>query len=135
MADGHRRRLEEVEHQMRQAEHRRQGTSDREAARHQRRRDVRGGGSPAKPQQRRRSHPSSHEQKAYRAARDRANRKISVTIHGIAYFSTLALILVATRSIRVTAIVGLGWGIGFAIHYFVAVVVPELRERWIREEV
>jgi two-component system sensor histidine kinase HydH len=32
-------------------------------------------------------------------------------------------------------IVGLAWGIGFAIHYFVAVMVPELRARWIREEV
>jgi len=102
---------------------------------HHRRRDTRGGGSPSKSQQSRHSRPSSPEQKAYRAARERANRKIGVTIHGIAYFSTLALILVATRSIRVTLIVALSWGIGFAIHYFVAVIVPELRQRWIREEV
>jgi signal transduction histidine kinase len=157
VADHHRRRLEEVGHRieevgaelerkahrgiekiekgLRQAEHRRQRTSERESARRRRRRDARDDESPSKPQRSRRRPPSSPEKEAYRAARERANRKIGVTIHGIAYFSTLALILVATRSIRVTAIVALGWGIGFAIHYFVGVLVPELRERWIREEV
>jgi signal transduction histidine kinase len=127
--------LRQVEHKMRRAEHGRQRTSAREAARRQRRHDAQGGGPRLKPQQSRRSRPSSPEQKAYRVARERANRKIGVTIHGIAYFSTLALILVASHNIRATLIVALSWGIGFAIHYFVAVIVPELRERWIREEV
>lgn len=75
------------------------------------------------------------EEKIYRAARSRANRRMGWTIHLIAYASTLALILVATRSFRVALIVGLAWGIGLSLHYFAAIMAPGLRQRWIEEEV
>ena len=47
-------------------------------------------------------------EKIYRAARSRANRRMGWTIHLIAYASTLALILVASRSFRV-ALIGSVW--------------------------
>jgi signal transduction histidine kinase len=47
----------------------------------------------------------------------------------------LLFLLVATRSLRAVVIVAMGWGIGVALHYFWAVVAPELRERWIEREV
>jgi signal transduction histidine kinase len=75
------------------------------------------------------------EEKIYRQARTRANHRIGWTIHLITCASTLALILFATRSIRVAIIVGLGWGILLSIHYFAALVAPGLRQRWIEDEV
>jgi len=47
----------------------------------------------------------------------------------------LALILVASRSIRVMLIVALAWGVGLATHYFLAIIVPEWRRRWVQQEV
>ncbi len=85
------------------------------------------GGQPRRP------HPP--EDLAYRLARRRANAKIRFLTHFVAYGSVLALILVSTRSIRVTFIVAAAWGIGVAIHYFTAVVAPGLRERLIEHEV
>ena len=132
MTNRHRRRLEEAERQTRRTERKRHRAEAREAARRRPQRPTQGRGAPQKP---RRGRSLSPEQQAYQDARTRANLKIGVSIHGVAYFATLVLILVATRSVRVTMIVGLAWGIGFGIHYFVAVVVPGLRARWIREEV
>lgn len=77
----------------------------------------------------------SPDKRALREARRRVNMKIGVAIHAIAYFSVLALILVASRSFRATLIVAMGWGVGFGIHYFVAVVVPAWRKRWVQQEV
>jgi signal transduction histidine kinase len=75
------------------------------------------------------------EDRAYQLARRRANAKIRFLTHFVAYASVLALILVSTRSFRVTFIVAAAWGIGVAIHYFSAVVAPGLRERLIEHEV
>jgi len=76
----------------------------------------------------------SPEERAYRAARSRANRRAFFYTHGVAYLSTLALLLVATRSLRVVTLVAAAWGIALALHYFGVVVVPDLRRRWIDEE-
>lgn len=74
------------------------------------------------------------EERRYRAARSRANRRIGWLIHLTAYGSVLVLILVSSRSIRATIIVALAWGIGLALHYVAALAAPRLRERWIADE-
>jgi signal transduction histidine kinase len=84
---------------------------------------------------RRHRRPHSPEERAYQHARRRANAKIRFLTHFVAYASVLALILVSTRSFRATFIVAAAWGIGVAIHYFTAVVAPDLRERLIEHEV
>ena len=89
----------------------------------------------APPPRTRRRASLTPEERAYREARRRANAKIGFLTHGIAYLSVLALILVSSRSIRVTLIVATAWGIGLAIHYFSAVVAPGLRRRLIEDEV
>ncbi len=83
----------------------------------------------------RRRSTETPEQRAYRQAQRRVNVKISFYTHLIAYGSVLTLILVTTRSFRVAMIVATAWGIGLAIHYFVAMVAPSLRQRMIDEEV
>ncbi len=74
------------------------------------------------------------EERRYRAARSRANRRIRWLIHLVSYGSVLTLILVSSRSVRATVIVALAWGIGLALHYVVSLLAPGLRERWIAEE-
>jgi signal transduction histidine kinase len=76
----------------------------------------------------------SAEDRAYRAAQGRANRRASFYTHAVAYGATLFMLLVTTRNPRVLMIVATAWGIGLALHYFGAVVVPDLRQRWIDEE-
>jgi len=83
---------------------------------------------------RRRRRPSP-EERALREAQRRANAKLSFYSHAVAYGSVLALILVASRSLRVTLIVAMAWGIGLALHYFGAVIAPELRRRLVAREV
>jgi len=68
-------------------------------------------------------------------AHRRANRRIAFITHFGSYVATLAIILVATRSLRVVAIVGLGWGIGVFCHYLWAMTAPALRDRWVEQEV
>jgi len=68
-------------------------------------------------------------------ARRRANSRIAFLTHFGAYLATLALILVASRSIRVVMIVALGWGIALFWHYLWAMIAPKLRDRWVEDEV
>jgi len=75
------------------------------------------------------------EERAYRDARRRANRKLSVAIHGVIYGLVLLMLMVVTRSPRVVMIVGCTWGIAFWTHYFLVLVAPSLRQRWIDQEV
>ena len=70
-----------------------------------------------------------------RRARRRANHRIAFLTHFGTFVATLAIILVASRSIRVAMIVALSWGIGVFIHYLWAVVAPTLRDRWVEDEV
>jgi len=83
--------------------------------------------------QRRRSLGS--EQRAYRAARRRANRRLRFYAHLWVYAAVVLLLLVGARSIRAALIVALAWGIGVFLHYFWSLVAPGLRERWIQNEV
>ena len=101
------------------------------------RRAGRSGGGSNEPRRapRRRRKPLTPEERAYRDARRIANLKLAFYTHLVAYGSVLALILVATRSFRVMLIVATAWGIGVAIHYFVALVAPGLRQRMIDDEV
>ncbi|MBW2281696.1 MAG: HAMP domain-containing histidine kinase [Deltaproteobacteria bacterium] len=75
------------------------------------------------------------EEQAYQEARRRADRKLSFVRHFVCYAFTLAFLLVVTRGVFVPAIVGLSWGIGLSMHFFQAIVAPELRRKWIQSEV
>jgi len=70
-----------------------------------------------------------------RRARRRANRRLGFLTHLGCYLATLAMLLVATRSIRLVVVVGLGWGVGVFIHHLWAIAAPGLRERWVEDEV
>jgi signal transduction histidine kinase len=67
-------------------------------------------------------------------ARRRANHRIAFLAHLVVYGGVLLLLLVAA-SFLVMTVVGISWGIGVAIHGFFAVMAPELRERWVADEV
>ncbi len=82
----------------------------------------------------RRKRERTPEERRYREARNRANRRIGWLIHLVGYGSVLTLILVSSRSVRATVIVALAWGIALALHYVAAIMAPRLRERWIVEE-
>jgi signal transduction histidine kinase len=73
--------------------------------------------------------------KIVRRARSRANRRIGFLAHFVSYASVLAIILIASRSIRAVMITALAWGIGVFIHYLAAVAAPKLRDRWVEDEV
>ena len=77
----------------------------------------------------------SSEEQAYREAGRRADRKISFVRHLVAYSFVLAFLMVVTRTVYVPAIVGLAWGIGLSLHFFQAILAPELRKKWIQSEV
>ncbi len=74
------------------------------------------------------------EERTYREARRRANAKLSFYTHLVAYLSVLTMLSVVA-GVRPALIVAVSWGIGLAIHYFVAIVAPELRGRLIDHEV
>ena len=77
----------------------------------------------------------SREERAYRAARRRVNRRLGFFTHLVTYGAVLLFLMVATRSFRAVLIVATAWGIGVFLHYFWSVVAPGLRERWIEREV
>jgi signal transduction histidine kinase len=77
----------------------------------------------------------TEEERAYRAAERRANAKIGFFRHLIVYSFVIAFMLFVARSGTAAAIIGLGWGIGLASHFFGAIVAPNLRQRWIHDEV
>ena len=78
--------------------------------------------------------PASPEQAAYRAARRRANLKFSFVSHLVAY-ATVCCFLLMVAGFRAAFIVALAWGIGLVLHYFFALVAPDLRRRLIDSEV
>jgi signal transduction histidine kinase len=93
--------------------------------RHRRRRQKRAERDPAEIEHRR----------IVRRARSRANRRIGFLAHFGSYVTVLAIILVASRSLRAAIIVALAWGIGIFIHYLAAIAAPKLRDRWVQNEV
>lgn len=98
------------------------------AHRHRAHEGVRGEQSQTDPAER------EHARLVARAHR-RANQRIAFITHFGSYLATLAILLVATRSPRVVAIVGLAWGIGVFCHYLWAMTAPALRDRWVEQEV
>jgi signal transduction histidine kinase len=83
---------------------------------------------------RRRRELTSPEERAYRAARRRANARLGFLTHLLAYGS-VCLFLLLVAGFRPAFIVALAWGIGLSSHYFAALVVPRLRRRYIEREV
>ncbi|MEZ4291319.1 MAG: ATP-binding protein [Myxococcota bacterium] len=75
------------------------------------------------------------DRRLLRRARRRAHRRLGFVTHFGTYAATLALLLVATRSVRLVVFVGLAWGIGVFCHYLWALVAPGLRDHWIEREV
>ena len=127
---------------MRQAGHPDHGDDER-AERHDRhdraRRDHKRARREARRQRRRarkaeRRRNETPEDRAYRQAQRRANARAAYYTHLVAYGSTLAMLLVVTRSIRVVMIVAAAWGIAVALHWFGTMLVPKLRQQWIDEE-
>jgi signal transduction histidine kinase len=83
---------------------------------------------------RRRARDLPPEERAYREARRAAGLRLSFVTHLVPYTAT-CLFLLFVAGFRVAMIVALAWGIGVACHGFLAVVAPELRRRWIHDEV
>ncbi|MDJ0848312.1 MAG: ATP-binding protein [Myxococcota bacterium] len=83
---------------------------------------------------RRRRSRRTPEERAYREARRRANRKLGFISHFIAYVSVCTFLLLVA-GFRPAFIAALSWGIGIVFHYFGALVAPGLRERLIEREV
>jgi signal transduction histidine kinase len=75
------------------------------------------------------------EEEAYREARRRADRKLGFIRHLVTYAFVIVFLMLVTRSAFVAGIVGLSWGIGLSLHFFQAIMAPELRSRWIQTEV
>jgi signal transduction histidine kinase len=71
---------------------------------------------------------------AYKRARSMANRRVWWLGHAVVFGCT-GLFLWFVAGFFVAMIVWLAWGIGLAAHGFFAVVAPELRARWTKEEV
>jgi len=84
--------------------------------------------------ERRPRRPLSAEERAYREAHMRANRKLGFMFHLLAYASVCTFLLLVA-GFRSAFIVAMGWGIGVASHYFSAMVAPGLRKRFIEREV
>jgi two-component system sensor histidine kinase HydH len=74
------------------------------------------------------------EERAYRAARRRANAKLGFVFHLIPYLAVCTFLLVVA-GFRAAFATALFWGIGLAFHYFGAVAAPGLRRRFIEREV
>jgi signal transduction histidine kinase len=75
------------------------------------------------------------EERLLREAERRVRAKIGFIQHAVVYGSVLLFLALGARSITAVLVVGLGWGIGLASHFFSVLVAPRLRERWIRSEV
>ncbi len=81
-----------------------------------------------------RSSGASPEPAAYHHARRRANLKFSFAVHFVAYASVCVFLLMVA-GFRAAFVVALAWGIGLVMHYFFAIVAPDLRRRLIDDEV
>jgi signal transduction histidine kinase len=78
--------------------------------------------------------PLSTDAAALKEARKRANKRIAFLGHAVIYAAT-SLFLFVVAGLFPALVVSLSWGIGLAAHGFFGVVAPELRDRWIAEEV
>jgi len=84
--------------------------------------------------ERRRRRALTPEERALREARRRANLKLSFVAHAVCYGS-FCLFLLLVAGFRAAFLVALAWGIGLVSHYFAALVAPDLRRRFVEQEV
>jgi signal transduction histidine kinase len=70
----------------------------------------------------------------YRQARRRAAIKLSCVTHLVVY-AAVVFMLVFVAGPRAAFYTAFGWGIFVVLHYFIAMVAPELRHRFIEQEV
>jgi signal transduction histidine kinase len=89
----------------------------------------------ARRREKRRRPELTPEEEAYREARRAAEHKIAFYRHSVTYFFVILFLLFVTRSPFVATVVGLGWGIGLASHFFQVILAPGLRQKWVRDEV
>lgn len=83
---------------------------------------------------RRKGRELTPEEETYLEARRAAENKIRFFQHLVSYtFVVLFLFFLTGRF--VATVVGLGWGIGLASHFFQAILAPDLRRKWVRGEV
>jgi signal transduction histidine kinase len=117
---------------------------ERERERHEQRREERRAERAARVEEReadrsrgrgRRRGSLTPEEEAYREARRAAEHKIRFFQHLVSYTFVILFLLFVTRSAFVATVVGLGWGIGLASHFFQVIVAPNLRQKWVRDEV
>jgi signal transduction histidine kinase len=83
--------------------------------------------------------PAAHtsltpEQRALRDAKKAADARIGFLIHGTVYTLVILGILVS-GGFRAAFTTAVFWGIGLASHFIAAIAGPELRKRWIDQEV
>ncbi|MCG8590835.1 MAG: ATP-binding protein [Proteobacteria bacterium] len=83
---------------------------------------------------RRRKREKTPEERALDRARKRANAKLSFYTHLVVFCSVNAM-LVVVSPLRAAIATAMSWGIGLAVHYFVVMVAPELREKLVRNEI
>jgi len=83
---------------------------------------------------RRRGRELTPEEETYLEARRAAERKIRFFQHLVSYTFVVMFLFFLTGRF-VATVVGLGWGIGLASHFFQAILAPDLRRKWVRGEV
>jgi len=83
---------------------------------------------------RRKGRELTPEEETYLEARRAAENKIRFFQHLVSY-SFVVLFLFFLTGRFVATVVGLGWGIGLASHFFQAILAPDLRRKWVRGEV
>jgi signal transduction histidine kinase len=76
----------------------------------------------------------SEERKLYRQARRRAAAKLSFVTHFVTYGSVVVMLLFVA-GFRAAFYTAFGWGIFVVLHYFAALIAPDLRRRFIAHEV
>ncbi|MBW2447326.1 MAG: HAMP domain-containing histidine kinase [Deltaproteobacteria bacterium] len=82
---------------------------------------------------RRRPRELTAEERAYLEARRKANARMGFLFHLVPYAAT-CLFLLLVAGFRAFLSVAIFWGIGVVCHWF-AVQAPELRRRWVEDEV
>ena len=78
--------------------------------------------------------PLTPEEKALRAARAEANRRIGFFAHLVPYLAVVTF-LTFVAGPRAAGIVALAWGIGVASHFFGAILAPRIHQRIVEREV
>jgi len=103
---------------------------------------ARGGRSPQpherhhhhRPRRRRRSRKLSEEERLYRQASRRATAKLSFVTH-LVTFGAVVVMLLFIAGFRAAFYTAFGWGLFVVLHYFIVLVAPGLRRRFIDSEV